>query len=104
MTTTGLNQLTFIVDFNATDGPYVIARRADALSEHPPRQDDLVMLVDDEGNECEGIVREIRDRTVLVEPLLWTWTHENDVEISGIHPSAEGTIEAVAETSVFELA
>jgi len=100
------NRLIFRVDFNATEGERIVARRASGppIQLHPDIGD-LVLMTDDEGNQCEGVVREVSQRTLLIEPLLWTWTHETRMEFSGIGGGAAGTMDAapLGETHTFEL-
>lgn len=82
--------LIFNVDFNeldADEGRWVIASRLPphASSMRVPEPGEAVWLEDDEGNQCPGIVGEIFERTLLVEPIWdrWVAVHAT-VEVSDL--------------------
>jgi len=72
-----MDKLIFNVDFNEMhdDGLRVIGSRREGRvsSFRKPEPGEEVWLEDDEKNGCPGIIFEVRDRTVLIEPLWDRW-------------------------------
>jgi hypothetical protein len=63
--------LVFTVDFNNVDsgeGRFVIASRTAVSSFRVPRVGEEVWLRDPDGDECPGMISEIRERTVIIQP------------------------------------